>query len=104
MPLSYEVTIRLDDEAMADALEQYMVGRHVGEVFATGCFLDARFERSESHTFRSRYTVASREELDRYINEHSARLREDFARHFPAGVSVIRAVWDELAAFGSAAN
>lgn len=94
--ISYEVTIRLDDPALAAALETYMVGKHVPEVFATGCFLDAHFERSAPDTYRSRYTVASQEVLDRYVAEHAPRLREDFARHFPKGVTLTRGVWAAL--------
>ena len=94
--LSYEVTIRLDDPTLAEALESYMVGKHVPEVFATGCFLDAHFERSEPGVFRSRYTVSSQEVLDGYVRDHAPRLREDFAQHFPGGVTLTRAVWDAL--------
>jgi hypothetical protein len=93
--LSYEVTIHLDDPSLADALERYMREKHLAEVFATGCFLDAHFERAE--TYRTRYTVASQEELDRYIAEHAPRMRDDFAAHFPSGLHVTRAVWRNLA-------
>jgi len=91
--LSYEVTIRLDDPSNGAALEKYMCEKHVPEVFATGCFLDAHFEKSAPDTWRSRYTVESQEVLDRYVAEHAPRLREDFARHFPGGVTLERAVW-----------
>jgi Domain of unknown function (DUF4286) len=94
--LSYEVTIRLDDPTLAAALEAYMTGTHVPEVFATGCFLDARFERSAPDTYRSRYTVASQDVLDGYIADHAPRLRADFVAHFPSGVTLSRAVWEEL--------
>jgi hypothetical protein len=95
--LSYEVTIRLDDDSLRDAFESYMRGKHVSEVFATGCFVAAFFEQSAPGVYRSRYTVASQEELDRYLTEHAPRMREDFARHFPAGVTLGRAVWTEMA-------
>jgi hypothetical protein len=42
--LSYEVTIQLDDLSLANALEDYM-RTHVPAVLATGCFIDAHFER-----------------------------------------------------------
>lgn len=94
--LSYEVTIQLEDASLAEALERYMLETHVGEVFQTGCFLEARFERSDPGIYRSRYTVASQAELDRYLSEHAPRLRNDFLEHFPAGMRITRAVWSEL--------
>jgi hypothetical protein len=93
--LSYEVTMHLDDPSLADALEAYMRDKHLADVFATGCFVDAHFERGDA--YRSRYTVASQQDLDRYLAEHAPRLRADFAVHFPAGVRFSRAVWSDLA-------
>jgi hypothetical protein len=93
--LSYEVTIQLEDASLADAMEAYMP-RHVGEVFATGCFLDAHFERSEPGVYRSRYSVASQEDLNRYLAEHAPAMRTDFAEHFPSGVRLTRAVWQSI--------
>ena len=94
--LSYEVTIQLEDASLAEALETYMRDKHVAEVVATGCFLDGRFERSEAGVYRSRYTVASQEDLDRYLAEHAATLRGDFHERFPSGVRLSRAVWTSL--------
>jgi len=47
--------------------------------------------------YRNRYSVASQADLDRYLAEHTARLRDDFAAHFPEGLRITRAVWTELA-------
>lgn len=94
--LSYEVTMELDELSLAPALERYMIDRHLADVFATGCFADAHFERGET-LWRTRYTVASQEDLDRYIAEHAPATRADFAEHFPTGVRLTRAVWRELA-------
>lgn len=91
--VSYEVTIHLDDLSLADALERYMRDSHLAEVVATGCFLDAHFETAEEGVYRSRYTVASQEDLDGYVRDSAPRLRADFVEHFPAGVRVSRAVW-----------
>jgi hypothetical protein len=92
--LSYEVTIHLDDPSLADALERYMLDKHLDDVFATGCFVDAHFERADD--YRTRYSVASQDDLDRYLAEHAARMREDFAAHFPSGLRVTRNVWKDL--------
>lgn len=93
--ISYEVTLQLEDPALAEALVEYMTGKHVAEVFATGLFLDARFEQS-ADLYRSRYTLASQDDLDRYVAGHAPRLRADFLEHFPAGIRITRAVWHEL--------
>jgi hypothetical protein len=93
--LSYEVTIELEDASLADALERYMVEKHVAEVLATGCFAAGRFERSTPGVYRSRYDVVSQNDLDRYLAEHAPRLRADFVEHFPAALHVTRAVWSE---------
>jgi hypothetical protein len=92
--LSYEVTLRLEARSLAEAFETYMP-RHVAEVFATGCFVDAHFERADDGLYRSRYTVASQAELDRYLTDHAPRLRADFHEHFPTGVVLSRTVWSE---------
>jgi hypothetical protein len=94
--LSYEVTIHVDDPALTAAFEQYMREKHVAEVVATGCFVDGRFEQSAPGVYRSRYTVRSQEDLDRYLAEHAPRLRDDFQQHFPAGMRLSRAVWNEV--------
>ena len=95
--LSYEVTIHLDDSSLAGTLESYMCTRHLGEVFATGCFLDAHFEQGAPDVYRSRYSVASQEDLDRYLADHAPRLREDFLERFPRGTRITRSVWVALA-------
>lgn len=95
--LSYEVTVHLDDLSLARALERYMTA-HVAEVVAAGGFVDGRFERNGDGDYRSRYTVRTREDLDRYVEEHAPRLRADFLEHFPEGVRVARAVWVEVTA------
>ena len=95
--LSYEVSISLDDASLAPALERYMIDTHLADVFATGCFVDAHFERA-ADGYRTRYSVASQEDLDRYVAKHAPRMREDFAAHFPTGLRVTRAVWTELTA------
>jgi hypothetical protein len=90
--LSYEVTLRLEDPSLREAFEAYMPG-HVADVFATGCFVEAHFERGGEGLYRSRYAVVSQQELDRYLAEHAPRLRADFHEHFPAGVVLSRTVW-----------
>jgi hypothetical protein len=46
------------------------------------------------------YAAATQEDLDRYLREHSAFLRDDFNMHFADGLSVSREVWDVLESWG----
>jgi hypothetical protein len=36
------------------------------------------------------------EGLDRYLEDHTQRFREDFLRHFPEGTSLHRETWESL--------
>jgi hypothetical protein len=96
--LRYEVTLSVDP-ALAGRLEAYMRGKHVPEILATGCFADVRFERADGAdgvTFRTVYHAARREQLERYLAEHTAAFRADFLAHFPSGVAAVRRVWVEI--------
>lgn len=92
----YEVTVTIDTER-GPAFERYMRGRHVGEVLATGCFVQARFERDADGRYRTRYEAENHADVERYVEEYAAALRADFAAHFADGVEVSRAQWFELA-------
>ena len=74
-----------------------MTSRHLRDVLATGCFVDATLERAQPGKYRIRYRAATRDDVDRYLREHTAVLRKDFAEHFPTGVELVREVWTELA-------
>ncbi len=97
--VSYEATLHLEDLSLANAVDAYMREKHVGEVFATGCFVDTHFEQSAPDTYRSRYSAKTQEDLDRYLAEHAPRLRADFLEHFPTGVRITRAIWTERASY-----
>lgn len=94
MAVRYEVTLEVP-EAERDAVERYMRGKHVAEVLATGCFTGARLDRWEGG-FRTTYEAASDADLARYLEQHAARLRDDFATHLPAGLGVSRRVFHPL--------
>ena len=91
----YEVIVELET-TLTGAFERYMRGKHIPEIFATGCFQAIYFEQSESNRFRTRYHARGRADLDRYLEKHTARFREDFIKHFPDGVCVARSIWQEL--------
>ncbi|HET6762679.1 MAG TPA: DUF4286 family protein [Longimicrobiaceae bacterium] len=96
----YEVTILLDDAARADELMAYMRGRHIPQIYSTGCFRDVRFCRVGQSRFRTVYAANSQEDLDRYLREHSGHLRDDFNTHFADGLTATREVWDVLESWG----
>ncbi|MGH7583979.1 MAG: DUF4286 family protein [Gemmatimonadales bacterium] len=90
----YEVTLECS-ESTAPELERWMRNTHIPDVLATGCFIGAHFDRDDGR-FRTSYHAAGRADLDRYLAEHAARLRDEFARRFPTGVAVSREIWARL--------
>lgn len=94
--VTYEVRARVDPE-LAEQYERYMKEKHLRDVLASGCFIDATLERASDGSYRARYRAASQADIDRYLHDHTKTLREDFARHFPTGVELMRDAWTELA-------
>lgn len=94
--VTYEVTARVEPELVAE-YERYMKEKHLRDVLASGCFVDATLERASDGAYRVRYRAKSQSDLDRYLHEHTKALREDFLRHFPKGVELMRDAWTELA-------
>lgn len=92
--VTYEITADVDPALAAD-YESWMRA-HIADVLATGCFTGATFERSGTGQYRIRYRAKDRATLDRYLSEHAPALREDFARHFPTGVTNAREVWEDV--------
>ncbi|EQC25594.1 hypothetical protein SDRG_16526 [Saprolegnia diclina VS20] len=96
MAVVYEVVVTCEP-AVADRLAEYMTERHLPQILATGCFSSIAFEQSTLHSYRTRYLADSQLDLDRYFAEHTAALRDDFAKHFPSGItSVERVNWNVL--------
>ena len=94
--ITYEVTARIDSAEIAQRYVAYMQGKHLRDVLASGCFTEAVLEQGNADLFRTRYIARSQEDVDRYLREHTAALRKDFAMHFPTGVQLSREVWREL--------
>jgi len=89
----YEVTATPEPE-IRGAYESYMRKTHIGDVLETGCFVAAHFSVAASGQFRTSYIASQQEHLDRYLEQHAQRLRDDFAAHFPAGIALTRNVWN----------
>ncbi len=70
--------------------------QHAPEIWATGCFQRINFDRAGLTTFRTCYEAASPSDLERYLRDHAAHFRADFAAHFPAGVLATRATWSPV--------
>jgi hypothetical protein len=96
--ITYEVTATVRDDLRA-RYEVFMRERHVPDVLLTGLFLGAHFLRADDGRFRTRYELADRPSLERYLATHAARLRADLQAHFPEGIELSRDVWSELLAW-----
>jgi hypothetical protein len=77
---------------------------HVPDVQATGCFHAAELTHAAPGRYRMRYEAASQANLDRYIEKHATRLRQDFASRFPRGVTAAREVWVAIQTWTVATN
>jgi hypothetical protein len=91
----YEVTAMVEAR-LAETYEHYMCRHHIPDVLATGCFQSADLASATPGRYRIRYEASTGEDLERYLATHAARLREDFASHFPVGVVLSREVWTTI--------
>lgn len=96
--IRYEVVVTVRDD-LRERFEEYFRRKHIPEILATGCFVEIRFDRSDGGSYRTVYHAATRADLERYLAEHTARFRANFAAHFPEGVTPAREVWTELQAW-----
>lgn len=79
--LIYNVTVQVDKEIDAQWLA-WLQAEHIPELMSTGCFshyqvvklLDV--DESEAITYAIQYYSASRNLLDKYLNEYAAELRK----------------------------
>ncbi len=94
--ISYEVTVHLADAGDAGEFEAWMREEHIPAVLATGLVISAEFAQLDDRRFRTRYLAATRAELDRYLQQHSPALREEFARRFGDRASASREFWELL--------
>lgn len=92
---TYEVSVDVEPGLEA-AFVRYMTERHIPEILATACFRAIRFETAGPGRYRTRYEAARREDLERYLSEHTEAFRKDFAAHFPEGCTPGRGTWQVL--------
>jgi hypothetical protein len=90
--VTYEVTLQLD-EVRASALVDYMMRDHIPAIWGTGCFRHIRFDQASPTRFRTCYQAEAQADLDRYLRDHAAGFRAEFAGRFSSGVALSREVW-----------
>lgn len=96
--IHYEVTVDVPED-QAVAFSAYMRRKHIPEILATGCFRAIHFQTEGPVRFRTCYQAATRADLDRYLDQHTAHFRADFLLHFPEGLQVSRQVWEDVEAW-----
>ena len=93
MSVVYEVTAVVEHD-IAEGWERYMRERHIPDVLASGWFTRASFARATGGRYLIRYHLASRSDLDRYLNEAAPALRAEFSARYPGGVALTRETWE----------
>lgn len=91
----YEVSVEVRADLCA-AFEDYMRGKHLPEILATGCFSHIRFDQASSSLYRTCYQAETEDDYTRYLNQHASAMRADFMLHFPEGCVPSRQVFREL--------
>ena len=89
MTFAYTVFSEVDDEATGAAWSEWLCQTHLPDVVSAGARL-AELVRIDAKHFESRYQFESRAAYERYIAEHSARLRAATAEKFPEGLRLTR--------------
>ncbi|MFZ1699535.1 MAG: DUF4286 family protein [Pyrinomonadaceae bacterium] len=92
--ITYEITATVPAETL-DAYDQYMIGQHIADVMATGCFTGATYYRDGARR-RTTYEAMDQESLDRYLKNDADRLRRHFAEQFHDSVTLTREVWEAM--------
>jgi hypothetical protein len=99
MPQIYEVTATVAADQAAE-FEKYMADEHIPEVLATGCFAAAYFAKEgNGNQYTTAYHVNTPEDLQRYLNQHTAKLRDDFFQRFGDSVKTFRRILDIVRLF-----
>jgi Domain of unknown function (DUF4286) len=88
----YEVELR-SDPSLDSRLDDFMMKRHVPEIYDTHCFYHISYQRRAEGRARTLYFAVDQGTLEYYLRQHSPQLRADFLASFPTGVEVSRQVW-----------
>jgi len=77
----YNVTIKID-WSIHDAWVEWMLNEHIPQMIKTGCFTDAKLVRlletdeKDGPTYATQYFAESKADYNRYIENHSAKMRQ----------------------------
>lgn len=94
--IRYEVTLEVEPSRAA-AVGAFLRDVHIPGIYDTGCFRAVRLERASPTRLRASYLAARAEDLERYLRDHAPALRAAFLAAHPAGVSLTRETWTEVA-------
>ncbi len=96
----YNVSVFVD-EAIADEWLSWMKDRHIPDVMLTGCFTSYRIRRildpvtSGRAGFNIQYAASTREDYERYRDEHAAALQADHTNRYAGRVEATRQLLDD---------
>ena len=90
--VAYEVVVDVEP-ALAERFARYMRETHIPQILGTGCFATIRFEQASPTRFRTAYVAHNQADVDRYLAQHTAAFRADFAANFPSGATATRETW-----------
>ena len=102
----YNVTVNIDDSVHEKWL-QWMQGKHINDVLATGKFTSARLvkvlveEDMGGQTYAVQYTTDSKDTLEKYYAEDAPRLREEGLRLFADKMLAFRTELEVMADYFS---
>lgn len=99
----YNVTVSIDESIHEDWLD-WMRAKHVPEVMATGCFVEARIskvhgEEEGGFTFAMSYVATNQEKYDEYQNNHAAALQAEHNARYAGNVAAFRTMLTILEEF-----
>lgn len=95
----YSVTVSIVEE-IASEWQEWMLGHHIPEVIATGCFVGYVFHKQLDPpaeagyiTYNTRYECESLEILATYQKEFAPALQKDFANRYEGKFKAFRNVF-----------
>jgi hypothetical protein len=95
----YNVTVQIDKDIEVEWLE-WMKSKHIPDVMSTGQFFESRISRllnepdEEVSTYVIQYHAESLAHYNRYINEFSAALRDEFNSRYKDKFVLFRTVME----------
>ncbi len=101
MQVLYNVTVSIDVNCEQE-WRSWMRSVHIPDVMATGCFVQSWFSRlngSEEEggaTYAITYVARSKEDMDRYTEQHAPALQLDHSEKFNGRFAAFRTMLDVI--------